>query len=169
MIVKDLSHSYFEHIDYFRDRLSYWKAEGFRIVFTNGCFDLIHPGHIYSLIEAKKRGDKLVVGLNSDQSIKKLKGSSRPIQTESSRACVLAAIKFVDVVILFQEETPEALLKVIKPDIWVKGGDYLKEQLSGKDIVESYGGEIQIIERLSEQSSSFLIEKILSKKDNETA
>ena len=129
------------------------------IVFTNGCFDIIHSGHLDLLKEAKSYGDKLIVGLNSDKSVSKLKGPERPIVGQSERKKILSALKFVDEVIIFNEENPLKLIKKLKPSILVKGADYTKEQVVGGEFVESYGGEIKLIKLTKGKSSSKIINK----------
>ena len=129
------------------------------IVFTNGCFDIIHSGHLDLLKEAKSYGDKLIVGLNSDKSVSKLKGPERPIIGQSERKKILSALKFVDEVIIFNEENPLKLIKKLKPSILVKGADYTKEQVVGGEFVESYGGEIKLIKLTKGKSSSKIINK----------
>ncbi|HSZ25375.1 MAG TPA: D-glycero-beta-D-manno-heptose 1-phosphate adenylyltransferase, partial [Cytophagaceae bacterium] len=121
-----------------------WKKEG-KIVFTNGCFDLLHLGHVDYLEKAKNLGEKLVVGLNSDASVQRLKGSSRPITDENSRSRVMAALEFVDAVILFDEDTPLELIQFIKPDILVKGNDYSIETIVGADVVLKSGGSVETV------------------------
>ena len=129
------------------------------IVFTNGCFDIIHSGHLDLLKEARSYGDKLIVGLNSDKSISKLKGPERPIIGQSERKKILSALKFVDEVIIFNEENPLKLIKKLKPSILVKGADYKKEQVVGGAFVESYGGEIKLVKLTKGKSSSKIINK----------
>ena len=136
-----------------------WRELGKKIGFTNGCFDLIHPGHIALLETSKTHCDILIVGLNSDRSVAKLKGSARPIQDELSRKTILTALKAVSLVMIFDEETPERLIKKVKPDIIVKGGDYNIEDIIGADFVRSYGGEVLIIPYLEGNSSSNIIDK----------
>ncbi|GIW48181.1 MAG: bifunctional protein HldE [Deltaproteobacteria bacterium] len=136
------------------------KSAGKKIVFTNGCFDLFHTGHLHLLEEAKKLGDVLIVAINSDQSVKRLKGAQRPIFDENERAKIIAALGFVDYVVVFEEDTPFELIEELKPDIIVKGGDYTVERVVGRDIVESHGGRVHIIPLLEGVSTSSLIEKI---------
>ena len=131
------------------------------IVFTNGCFDIIHSGHLDLLKEARSYGDKLIVGLNSDKSISKLKGPDRPIIGQSERKKILSALKFVDEVIIFNEENPLKLIKKLKPSILVKGADYSKEQVVGGEFVESYGGEIKLVKLTKGKSSSKIINKLI--------
>jgi len=132
------------------------------IVFTNGCFDIIHSGHLDLLKEARSYGDKLIVGLNSDKSISKLKGPERPIIDQSERKKILSALKFVDEVIIFNEENPLKLIKKLKPSILVKGADYTKEQVVGGEFVESYGGQIKLVKLVKGKSTSNIINKISS-------
>ena len=131
-----------------------------KIVFTNGCFDILHLGHIDYLSKSKEMGDILIVGLNSDQSIKNIKGTQRPINDQYMRSMILASLFFVDIVIIFNEDTPEKLIKIIKPDILVKGGDYNIDTIVGGDIVKSYGGEIKIINYVEGYSTTNIINKI---------
>ena len=130
-----------------------------KIVFTNGCFDILHPGHIHILDQAKSYGDILIVGLNSDNSIKRLKGPSRPKVSQEDRLKILSSIKFVDYVVLFEEETPLKLIEKIKPNFLVKGGDYILEDVIGREFVENNGGQVKIIKLLEGHSSSSLIDK----------
>ena len=130
-----------------------------KIVFTNGCFDILHPGHIHILDQAKSYGDILIVGLNSDNSIKRLKGPSRPKVSQEDRLKILSSIKFVDYVVLFEEETPLKLIEKIKPNVLVKGGDYIPEDIVGREFVENNGGQVKIIKLLEGHSSSSLIDK----------
>jgi len=135
-------------------------GEGKRIVTTNGCFDLLHLGHITYLIEAKKLGDILLVGINSDNSVRKLKGPCRPIQSEQARARQIAALESVDFVTIFPEDTPEAFLELAKPQIHTKGGDYSPEALPEKKIVEFYGGKIVCLSLIEGFSTTRLIEQM---------
>lgn len=139
------------------------RALGKRFVFTNGCFDVIHPGHVALLTEARKLGMYLMVGLNSDRSVRGLKGEGRPVQEEHARAIVMASLKPVDGVVLFDEETPLALIRELVPDVLVKGGDYTKEQVVGREIVEGAGGEVVIIPLVPGHSSSALAGKLRSR------
>lgn len=141
-----------------------WKLANKKIVFTNGCFDLLHPGHIYYLNEAAALGDKLVVGLNTDASVRQLKGSDRPINDEGFRKKMLEGLRAVNYVELFSEETPLKLIEAIKPDTLVKGGDYVIETVVGADLVLSYGGEVRILSFLEGYSSSSIIQKIRATK-----
>ena len=131
-----------------------------KIVFTNGCFDVLHFGHVHYLLEAKKLGDVLVVGLNSDDSVRRLKGPSRPINGEKERAFVLAALSFVDYVVLFDEDIPENLIKTVRPDVLVKGGDYALDQIVGADFVRQNGGTVTTIPFVEGYSSTQIIEQL---------
>lgn len=136
------------------------KTQGKKIVFTNGCFDIIHAGHLDYLTKAKQLGDYLIIGLNSDDSVSKLKGPSRPINNQEDRAAVLSGLKPVDFVVLFEEQTPFNLINSIKPDILVKGGDYTIENIVGSDIVENNGGKVIVIPFVKGKSTTNIIEKI---------
>lgn len=136
-----------------------YKNQNKKIVFTNGCFDLLHIGHVTYLEEAKKRGDILIVGINTDASVRKLKGPTRPIQNENDRAAILAALKSVDHTVLFDEETPLNLIKQVKPDVLVKGGDWKIEQIVGSDFVMSYGGKVESLNFVDGKSTTKIIEK----------
>ncbi|MEC4892727.1 MAG: D-glycero-beta-D-manno-heptose 1-phosphate adenylyltransferase [Oscillatoria sp. PMC 1051.18] len=133
---------------------------GQQIVFTNGCFDILHPGHVIYLAQAKALGDILIVGVNSDPSIKQLKGSQRPINSLRDRLQVLAALASVDYVVPFEESTPSELLKIVCPDIYVKGGDYTRETLPETPVVEELGGIIKILPFVGSNSTTKIIEKI---------
>lgn len=137
------------------------KSEGKKIVFTNGCFDILHAGHVDYLNKAKSLGDVLIVGLNSDDSIKRIKGEKRPIINENERAFVISNIKAVDYVALFYEDTPYELIKIIVPDVLVKGGDWPIDAIVGRDIVEQNGGVVKNIEFSFFQSTSSIIKKII--------
>jgi rfaE bifunctional protein nucleotidyltransferase chain/domain len=136
------------------------KSIGHKIVFTNGCFDLLHLGHVTYLEQSKSKGDFLIVGLNSDASVKRLKGAERPIKDELSRASILAALSSVDMVIVFEEDTPIDLISAVIPAVLVKGGDYKKEDIVGAGFVEGHGGSVDIIPFLEGHSSTDLINKI---------
>ncbi len=137
------------------------KKKGKRIAFTNGCFDLLHVGHVKYLQKAGTYGDLLVLGLNSDASVRRLKGDKRPLIGEGERAHILAALDCIDYVVIFDEDTPLRLLETLRPHVLVKGGDYTPEQVVGKDLVESYGGRIELVEFVDGRSTSNIIEKIL--------
>ena len=136
------------------------RSENKKIVFTNGCFDIIHPGHIHVLSQAKLLGDILVVGLNSDKSVKKLKGKERPLVNESDRAKILLSIKYVDYVTIFDESTPKDIIEKIKPDTLVKGGDYIVDDIVGSKFVIDSGGIVEIVKFLDGYSSSNYIDNL---------
>lgn len=140
------------------------RKDSRRIVFTNGCFDIIHAGHVKYLAEAKKLGDILFLGLNSDQSVRRLKGASRPINSEADRASVLSALRSIDYVVVFGEDTPENIIRTIRPDVLVKGGDYKIENIVGADFVKSEGGEVVTIDFVAGKSTTKIIEKMKSSK-----
>ncbi|MBL6874927.1 MAG: D-glycero-beta-D-manno-heptose 1-phosphate adenylyltransferase [Flavobacteriales bacterium] len=137
-----------------------WRLNGDKIVFTNGCFDLIHLGHLEILARSADLGDKLIVGINSDVSIKKIKGNSRPIIEEDARAKQLAAIEFIDAVILFNEDTPYNLINILKPDVLTKGGDYKKNDIVGNQLINKEQGEVVIIPLTQGYSTTSILEKI---------
>ena len=139
------------------------KASGKKVVFTNGVFDLIHAGHVDYLVKAKSLGDVLIVGLNSDESVKRIKGENRPILKQEERAFVLSNLKPVDFVIFFNEDTPEKLISELVPDILIKGADWPIDKIVGKDIVEKNGGEVKTIEFVNDQSTSKIIELIVKR------
>ncbi|OGP98371.1 MAG: glycerol-3-phosphate cytidylyltransferase [Deltaproteobacteria bacterium RBG_19FT_COMBO_46_12] len=139
------------------------KQAGRRIVFTNGCFDILHVGHVRYLKSARALGGTLIVGLNSDKSVKRIKGDKRPIVPERERAEVLSSIRFVDYVVMFDEPDPYNTIAAIKPDILVKGGDWSLENIVGRDIVESYGGEVHTLPFIEGASSSRMIEDIVTR------
>jgi D-beta-D-heptose 7-phosphate kinase/D-beta-D-heptose 1-phosphate adenosyltransferase len=139
--------------------LKLWRAKGRRIGFTNGCFDLVHPGHISLLRQARAKCDRLVVGLNSDASVRRLKGAGRPVQDEMARAIVLASLAMADLVVIFGDDTPENLIRQLRPDVLVKGADYRRADIVGADFVSSYGGEVVLAELVPEQSTSSLISR----------
>jgi len=141
-------------------KLTDWKEENKKIVFTNGCFDLIHLGHIEIIARSADLGDILIIGVNTDNSIKKLKGKNRPIVEEISRAKQLAALEFVDAVVLFDQDTPIDLIKMINPNIITKGGDYNTDQVIGNDIVTQNDGEVIIIPLTQGYSTTSILEKI---------
>jgi rfaE bifunctional protein nucleotidyltransferase chain/domain len=142
------------------------KKSGKKVVFTNGCFDLLHAGHVDYLCKAKELGDILVVALNSDESIRRIKGNSRPIVTFEERAFVMANLKPVDYVTMFDEDTPYELIKTIVPDYLVKGADWSDENIVGRDVVVNAGGEIKRIEFVVEQSTSNIIKTIVKNNCN---
>lgn len=137
-----------------------WKKERKKIVFTNGCFDLVHPGHLSYLLEAANLGNKLIIGVNTDYSVRKIKGEERPINDEQSRLQLLAALFFVDAVVLFNEDTPADLIECLKPDILVKGGDYKIDGIIGAKETIERGGTVKVLNFLPGYSSTKIIEKI---------
>jgi len=141
-------------------RIQAWRVHSERIVFTNGCFDILHPGHVDYLEKARKLGDRLVIGLNTDASVQKLKGIHRPIQHEQARALLLAALEFVDGICFFDEDTPYELILLLEPDVLVKGADYQPEEIVGYDLLKARGGEVKTIEFLEGYSTTSIIEKI---------
>jgi D-beta-D-heptose 7-phosphate kinase/D-beta-D-heptose 1-phosphate adenosyltransferase len=145
-----------------RDTVEGWRRQGLRIVFTNGCFDLLHPGHLAYLTEAKALGDRLVIGLNDDGSIRRLKGPTRPVNPLADRTAMLEALRMVDLVVPFSEDTPLELIQTLRPDILVKGGDYRPETIVGAEEVRGWGGEVVVIPFLDGHSSSGLIARIRS-------
>ena len=142
------------------DKVRHWKESGEKIVFTNGCFDILHSGHIYLLREAKNLGDRLLIGLNSNQSVQNLKGPVRPFNPEDTRATVLESLSMVDGVTIFQEDTPHELIKEIIPHVLVKGGDYSIENVVGANTVRESGGKVVLIPFLEGYSTSDLIARI---------
>ena len=137
-----------------------WKKTAKKVVFTNGCFDILHLGHIDYLEKAAKKGHKLVVGLNNDASVSRLKGSERPVNNEYVRGRMLAALDFVDAVVLFEEDTPYTLIKTLQPTILVKGSDYLAENIVGADIVIANAGSVEIIPLLDGYSTTDILNKL---------
>ncbi len=144
------------------DRVTRWRHLGKRIGFTNGCFDLLHPGHIALLTQARAACDVLVVGLNSDSSVKRLKGESRPVQNETARATVLASLSCVDLVVVFDEDTPEQLIHTLRPDVLVKGADYTIDTVVGAGFVQSYGGKVVLATLVAGQSTTNTIKRMSS-------
>ncbi|HMU47648.1 MAG TPA: D-glycero-beta-D-manno-heptose 1-phosphate adenylyltransferase [Chitinophagaceae bacterium] len=144
-------------------KVAQWRAFNKIVAFTNGVFDILHEGHIYSLSQAAKEGDFLVVGLNNDASVKRLKGNDRPVNNESSRALLLASLSVVDAVVLFEEDTPRELISSILPDVLIKGGDYTAEQIAGSKEVIANGGKVVINPILEGFSTTSLIDRIRNK------
>ena len=140
--------------------LTYWKLKNQRIVFTNGCFDIIHRGHVEYLAQAANFGNILVIGLNTDNSVRRIKGELRPVQDEIARATILASFQFVSAVILFDEDTPYELIKKVQPDVLIKGSDYSVEDIVGYDIVKAKGGEVVTIDFIEGYSTTSIIEKL---------
>lgn len=141
-------------------KIKSWKEQGEKVVFTNGCFDILHLGHIDYLEKASKKGGKLVIGLNTDSSVRKLKGEERPVNNEYARARMLAALSFVDAVVSFGEDTPYELIKILQPTTLVKGSDYLAENIVGADIVVAYGGTVETIDLVDGYSTTNIIDKL---------
>lgn len=137
------------------------QQKGKRIVFTNGCFDILHFGHVKYLQDAKRKGDYLIVAVNSDASIKKIKAKNRPVIGQSDRLKTIAALSSVDFTLLFNENTPLKLIKALKPDVLIKGADWSKEKIVGADFVQSYGGKVETVKLVKNRSTSALIEKIV--------
>jgi rfaE bifunctional protein nucleotidyltransferase chain/domain len=143
-----------------KKKIAEWKSKGERIVFTNGCFDILHLGHVDYLEKARNFGDKLIVGLNTDSSVSRFKGPERPIQDQNSRGRILSSLQFVDMVVLFDEDTPKELISSLVPDVLVKGSDYLAENIVGADVVKKAGGVVTTLELVPGYSTSKVIEKI---------
>ena len=148
-----------EHI---KDACDAAREKGATVVFTNGCFDVLHAGHVRYLTKARAMGDFLVIGLNSDASVRRLKGNGRPINTEDDRAEVLDALRAVDAVTIFGEPTAEALIEIVRPDVYVKGGDYTLETLPEAKIVKEYGGRVEFVPFVEGRSTTNVIERIRS-------
>ena len=142
------------------NQVAAWKQEGQRLVFTNGCFDILHLGHVDYLEKARALGDKLIVGVNTDASVSRLKGPSRPLQDELSRVRIMASLLFTDAIVLFEEETPYELIKSVMPDILVKGDDYAVQNIVGHDIVLQNGGAVKTIALVKGYSTSNVVAKI---------
>lgn len=145
-----------------REQVEAWRAEGFSVGFTNGCFDLLHPGHIAQLARAREQCDRLIVGLNDDRSVARLKGPGRPVQDESARAIVLASLNSVDLVVPFADDTPVALIEGLRPDVLVKGKDYQVHEIAGADFVQSYGGRVVLIDLVQGHSTTGIVDKLRS-------
>ena len=141
------------------DQVRRWRENGEGIVFTNGCFDILHVGHIRTLTTARAQGERLIVGLNSDASVRRLKGPTRPINSESDRAILLAALACVDAVVIFPQDTPNDLIAELQPETHVKGGDYQKQDLPEAKIIDGYGGQIVIVDLVPDRSTTSLIQK----------
>ncbi len=151
-------------IEQLDSKLAYWNFKNQKIVFTNGCFDILHRGHIEYLAQAANFGDILMIGLNTDDSVRKLKGDSRPVQDQYARALLLASLHFVHAVVYFNEDTPYELIKKVQPDILIKGSDYHVEDIVGSDIVMQKGGEVKTIDFIPGYSTTSIIEKLKKKK-----
>lgn len=155
-------HQKIQTADTLRQTLADWRAAGQKIVFTNGCFDLLHFGHLHYLADARDLGDRLVVGLNSAASVRRLKGPTRPINDEHTRTHALAALQFVDAVAIFEDDTPLELIRAVMPDVLVKGGDWRPEQIVGADLVLANGGEVRSLPFVDGYSTTSLEQKILA-------
>ena len=142
------------------EKVAAWRRQGFRVGFTNGCFDLLHPGHVSLLAQARSRCDKLIVAINSDASVSRLKGPERPVHSEASRAAVLGSLATVDLVVVFGEDTPLEIIRALKPDLLVKGADYTVENVVGADVVQSYGGEVYLAELAEGHSTTNVIRRM---------
>ncbi len=140
-----------------------WRAAGESVVFTNGVFDLVHRGHVASLAGARAKGDRLVVGVNDDESVRRLKGPNRPLAPLEDRMGVLAALRAVDLVTQFAEDTPEELIRVLRPDVLVKGADYKVEDVAGGAFVRSYGGRVETVDLVPGRSTSSFVERVLER------
>lgn len=140
-------------------QLAIWRFLGKKIVFTNGCFDILHRGHIEYLAKAAGYGDVLIIGLNTDQSVRRLKGDSRPVQDENARALLLASLSFVSAIVLFDEDTPYKLIEKVQPDVLVKGGDYKIKDIVGYDLVKAKGGKVISLDFVKGYSTSDIINK----------
>ncbi|TXK36394.1 D-glycero-beta-D-manno-heptose 1-phosphate adenylyltransferase [Pontibacter qinzhouensis] len=147
-------------LPHLQDLLQTWRSQGQQIVFTNGCFDILHLGHVDYLEKARQLGDKMVLGLNTDASICRIKGPSRPLQDEMSRARVMASLLFIDAVVLFDENTPLKLIEAIQPDILVKGDDYTIENIVGHEIVMARGGAVKTVPLVKGYSTTNIVNKI---------
>ena len=145
------------------ESLTTWRAAGEKIVFTNGCFDILHYGHLHYLADARDLGDRLVIGMNSAASVSRLKGPNRPINDELTRTHSLAALQFVDAVIIFEEDTPLELIKMVLPDVLVKGGDWQPHQIVGSEVVLERGGEVRSLAFVEGYSTTNIEQKILSR------
>ena len=150
------------HLEVLQDELARYQREGRRVVFTNGCFDLLHPGHTRYLCAARSLGDYLVVAVNSDRSVRSIKGPGRPVMPEDARAEVLAALDFVDAVVVFDEDDPRVVIQALVPDVLVKGADWAEDAIVGADMVKAAGGEVRRIDVVPGYSTSGIIERIRS-------
>lgn len=158
----DIQSKIFTDFESFEPLLNKWKKAGETIVFTNGCFDIVHHGHVDSLLKSGELGTRLIVGLNSDESVTLLKGKGRPIMTVEGRAIILAAFAFVDAVIIFSEETPSRLISQILPNVLVKGNEYAIHEIAGHETVLEHGGKVETLELVPGASTSDIIDRIKS-------
>jgi len=159
-VLKNITKKIYTDAAQMQSRLAIWEFKGRKVVFTNGCFDILHLGHIDYLAKAAEMGDKLVIGLNTDASVSRIKGPHRPITDQHSRAILLASLSFVSAVVLFDEDTPYELINAVKPDVLVKGADYKPEEIVGYDIVTAKGGTVETLEYLVGYSTSAIEERI---------
>jgi rfaE bifunctional protein nucleotidyltransferase chain/domain len=150
------------NVETLEKQLNIWRFQTKKIVFTNGCFDLLHFGHVDYLAEAADLGDVLIIGLNSDESVRLLKGHKRPVNSFETRSFMLASLSFVAAVVNFEDETPIKLIEYIKPDVLVKGSDYKPEEMVGYDFVNSYGGQVRTVELIPGYSTSNILQKIIN-------
>lgn len=157
---KSIQNKIFKGVSELEEQVATWHKSGNKVVFTNGCFDLLHRGHVDYLAKAADAGDKLIIGVNTDASVSKLKGPQRPIQDEQSRLQILASLQCVDAVILFDEQTPYELIDALQPDVLVKGSDYKPENIVGYDIVKAKGGDVITIDFIEGFSTSAIEKKI---------
>ncbi len=157
-----ISEKFFHDMSEISQKLAYWHFKNKKIVFTNGCFDIVHKGHIDYLAKSADQGDILIIGLNTDASVKVLKGENRPIIDQNSRGLLLASLLFVDAVVLFKEQTPEKIIEFIKPDILIKGSDYHPEDIVGYEFVKKNNGNVVTIDFLEGYSTSKIIQKIVA-------
>ncbi len=153
-------------LDALKEACAAWRGAGERLVTTNGCFDILHAGHLELLRGARRLGDRLIVGLNSDDSVRRLKGADRPVVPESARAAVLAALPWVDWVQIFDEETPDEVLRAVRPDVHVKGGDYRAEELPEHDLVRSAGGEVVVLPEIEGLHTSSLLDAYVARRSS---
>ncbi len=156
----DLIKSKIQSWETIKGTVAEWKKAGHKVVFTNGCFDILHYGHVHYLAQARALGDKLVIGLNSKASVSRLKGPNRPINDDETRQYLMASLQFVDAVVVFEEDTPLNLISLVKPDILVKGGDYTMETIVGADIVINNGGEVKCLDFVKGYSTTSIEEKL---------
>jgi D-beta-D-heptose 7-phosphate kinase/D-beta-D-heptose 1-phosphate adenosyltransferase len=140
-------------------RIRDWRKHGLRVGFTNGCFDILHPGHVKVITDARAACDRLIVAINTDASVRRLKGADRPLQNERARAEVLAALEAVDLVVIFDEDTPLRLIEQIEPSVLVKGGDYTREQVVGHEVMDRIGGEVLLVETVPGFSTTSLVDR----------
>ena len=146
-------------LDDAKAQVGVWRAQGLRVGFANGCFDLIHPGHVHLLSRARAGCDRLIVALNTDASVRRLKGPTRPVQNEDARAVVMASLSPVDMVVLFDEDTPLELIKRLRPTVLVKGGDYRKEDVVGREVVQAEGGEVVVVDLVPGHSTTDIVRR----------